>query len=98
MSKSKGLYATEIPAKVKRTAYSNPVGKVEMGFTPPTVPERAGQLHGLGPTSHAFGHPSVRGAHGFGHVAKLKHGHLRLSGLESAHRLGASVPKGKKTP
>jgi hypothetical protein len=98
MAKDKGLYATEIPAKAKRTAYKNPVGTVQMGFTPPTVPEHPGQLHGVGPTSHAFGHPSVRGAHGFGHVAHMKHGHLRLSGLESAHRLGANVTKGRKIP
>ena len=97
MAKQKGIYATEPHAKPKKIANRNPVGDVQVGVTPVTVPEKAGMAHGIGPVTQPFGHPSVRGAHGFGHVAHMKHGHLRLSGLESAHRLGAKV-KNAKTP
>lgn len=93
----KGIYSTEPVAKAKGIANRNPVGTPQLGTMPlNVVPEKAGQAHGLGPTSHAFKQPSVKGAHGFGHVAHMKHGHLRLSGLESAHRLGAPVSKPPK--
>lgn len=99
MPKRKGIYATQPLAKGKRIAATNPVGSVATGsMTPVIVPQHAGQIHGLGPVERPFGHPSVKGAHGFGHVAHMKHGHLRLSGMESAHRLGASPIKSKTAP
>ncbi len=98
MAERKGIYATQPVVKGKRITTKNPVGTVQTGsLTPVPVPQHAGQIHGLGPVERPFGHPSVKGAHGWGHVAHLKQGHLRLSGMTSAHRLGAS-PKGKKAP
>ena len=99
MAERKGIYATQPVVKGKRITTANPVGKVALGSATPTiVPQHAGQIHGLGPVERPFGHPSVKGAHGWGHVAHMKHGHLRLSGFTGAHRLGASGPKAKKAP
>jgi hypothetical protein len=99
MAKRSGIYATEPVAKAKRIANTNPVGTVATGSSQPvTVPRHPGQLHGVGPIGEPFGHPSVKGSHGFGHVAHLRHGHLRLSGDTNAHRLGVPPVKGIKTP
>lgn len=91
MPKRQGIYAEMPLAKSKKLADKNPVGQSpQLGsLIPPTVPEKAGQLHGLGPQVKQFHHPQVKGAHGYGHTASLKHGHLRLSGIAEAHRIGA---------
>lgn len=92
MPKQSGLYATQPVAKAKRLATSNPVGSPGMGsFPSPTVPAKAGQLHGLGQMEKPFREHSVKGSHGFGHVGSQKSGHLRLSGYTDAHRLGVSA-------
>jgi hypothetical protein len=93
----KGLYATEPVAKQKRIANRNPVGTPTVGnLTPPTVPQKPAELHGIGPVAHSFPTHHVKGAHGFGHIAK--HGSLRLSGDTNAHRIGGSnkPPKNPK--
>lgn len=88
--------------KGKKVSASNPVGSPspQGDFRSPTVSKKfGGQLHGLGSPTEPFREPSVRGAHGFGHVAHMKKGHLRLSGYANAHRLGAhTVGKTKKVP
>jgi len=100
MAKGKGLYATEPVAPGKKVANKNPVGSPEPvgNFRSPTVPEHAGQLHGLGPISKPFRQHQVKGAHGYGHVGGQKQGHLRLSGYTDAHRLGANTKHAFKTP
>lgn len=93
----KGLYVTEPVAKQKRIANRNPVGTPTVGnLIPPTVPQKPAELHGIGPVAHSFPTHHVKGAHGFGHIAK--HGSLRLSGVTSAHRIGGSnkPPKNPK--
>lgn len=96
--KRKGLYSTEPVAKQKRIANRNPVGTPTTvgNLTPPTVPQKPGQLHGLGPAAHNFPTRKVKGSHGFGHIAT--HGHLRLSGYTNAHRVGGpnKPPKNPK--
>lgn len=88
-SKQKGFYPTGIVAPAKRVAGTNPVGTPTLGNAKPTiVPEHPETIHGLGPVTKPFPHPSVRGAHGWGHVAKLREGHLRNSGAIGAHRIG----------
>ena len=84
----KGFYPQTLPVPAKKIAGKNPVGTPETpgNLTPPTVPKKEGVLHGLVPVTKEFGHPSVKGAHGWGHVAKL--GHHRLSGHPDAHQLG----------
>jgi hypothetical protein len=86
MPKKQGFYSTGIPGK-KGT---NPFGTVELGSAQvPTVPTPTGEIHGLGPHPKPFRKTFVKGAHGYGHLAKHREGHLRVSGSESAHRLGA---------
>jgi len=85
----KSFYPTTLSVSGKNVAGSNPVGTPATPgvLTPPNVPKKPGVLHGLGPVTKEFGHPSVKGAHGWGHVAKL--GHMRLSGHKGAHRVGS---------
>lgn len=96
----KSLYAQTIAAKPKATAYKNPVGSASPtgDFPTPVSPREAGHAHGLGPApSEPF--KQKKAAHGWGHVAHQKHGHLRLSGYADAHRLGAKViGKVRKAP
>lgn len=90
MPKRTGIYAQEPVAKASKIADRNPVGGSPQlgGLKSPTVPEKAGQLHGIGPQLKHFHHPSVRGSHSFGHTAELRQGHLRLSGVLGAHQIG----------
>lgn len=89
MPKKSGIYSKLPVAPSKRIAETNPVGKPPLGnATPPIVPQRPATLHGLGIPSRPFGHPNVKGAHGFGHVARHRSGHLRNSGVPTAHQVG----------
>lgn len=92
MAKKGGFYATELPVPAKQKADKNPYPGPQVGaLSSPTVDENPGAVHGLGtPTAH-FGHPGIKGegSRGYGHVAKLKHGALRLSGHPGAHMIGA---------
>jgi len=92
----KAPYSSGPAVPASKIAGSNPFGTVALGANaPPTVPHKPGIIHGEGPETRPFGHPSVKGAHGFGHVAKHKHGHLRMSGHVGAHRIGGvKLPKG----
>jgi hypothetical protein len=93
MPKKQGFYSTGIVAKKANS--SNPFGTVALGSAPlPTVPEATGKIHGLGAHEKPFRKTYVKGSHGFGHLAKHREGHLRLSGMANPHRLGG--PKVKK--
>lgn len=96
MPKKGSGYAQQPLVPAKKIAGTNPKGSVAVGSkTPPTVPKpTSGFPHGFGPQVTQFGHPSVTGRHGFGHIAKEHHGHLRLSGHVGAHRIGGvKLPK-----
>jgi len=94
----KSIYPTGIVAK--KAGSKNPVGTVELGSGQiPFVPTATGDIHGLGPHPKPFRKTYVKGAHGYGHLAKHRAGHLRISGMVDAHRLGAPrVKKAKTTP
>lgn len=82
-------YATTPAVPAKKITGENPVGSVTLGsLRPPTVPEKVGVAHGLGPHEHNFRHPHIKGVHGYGHLPKQHQGHLRLSGAPAAHQLG----------
>lgn len=84
----RGGFAQVPVAKPKAIAGTNPVGTVALGTATPTmVPDKQAVIHGLDVPAHTIGHPSVKGAKRYGHVAKL--GHMRLSGNPGAHRLGS---------
>jgi hypothetical protein len=76
MPKKGGFYTKEVVAPAKTRAGTNPMGTVTLGTAVPTqVPKREAVIHGLGPQTHPFGHPSVKGAHGYGRVARHHGGH-----------------------
>lgn len=88
----KPIYS-EIPVVPKKTiAGTNPMGTVALGGAKsPTVPQKASSIHGLDVPAHTFRTPSIKGAHGYGHVAKMKQGHLRVSGVPGAAKIGTKV-------
>lgn len=90
MPKKDSFYSKELPTPAKTRAGSNPLGgSIAVGAAkPPQVPAHEGVIHGLGTPSHAFKQASVKGSHGYGHVAKHRVGALRLSGSAKAHQLG----------
>ncbi len=89
MPKKAEFYSKTPVVPAKKLAGTNPMPGPQVGVLgPPTVPERPGAIHGLGtPTKH-FGHPNVKGSHGWGHVASERKGHLRISGSPKAHQIG----------
>lgn len=89
MPKKKSPYASLPAVPPKTVAGESPMPGSELGkATPPMVPESGGASHGFGPQVHQFGHPHIKGAHGYGHPLKARHGHERLSGNPLAHRVG----------
>jgi hypothetical protein len=86
----KPFYSTAPAVPEKQIAGKNPIPGPEYGsrVTSPTVPRHQG-------FTKAFG-PHVKTPHGFGHAPHAKQGHLRMSGVPTAHRLGASGIR--KTP
>lgn len=98
MANKKSIYAKTLAVPGKKIAGTNPVGAQTAvgGLTPPMVPAKSAVLHGLGPVTKPIREPQVKGSHGFGHVAKLKQGHLRMSGNPAAHRVGAGMFKSEK--
>lgn len=88
MPKKSGFYSQVPAVPVKKIAGLNPVGPSPVigSGTPGIVDTHPAVLHGI--EQHTFRHPSVKGAHGWGHVAKEKHGHHRLSGHVGAHMIG----------
>ena len=96
MPKKKGFYASEPAVPASKIAGVNPIqGPVVGSMESPTVDQHPGAIHGLGTPTRPFGHPSVHGAHGYGHVGKERHGHLRTSGHAGAHQLGIVKKKPK---
>lgn len=86
----KKFYSQTPVVPAGKIAGTNPIHGPALGSaTPSIVPAHEGVIHGL--SEHHFGHPSVKGAHGYGHVAKLRQGHHRLSGHTGAHMLGMKV-------
>lgn len=89
ISKRSSPYSSTPVVPAKKIAGKNPVpGPALGGATPTIVPTKIAFIHGFGPEARPFRHPSVHGAHGWGHVAKERHGHLRVSGNPRAHQLG----------
>ncbi len=85
----KPLYSQTPVVPAKQIAGTNPIGTVALGgATPRTVPQAQPTIHGFDTPAHTFRTPSVKGAHGFGHIAKLRQGNHRLSGVPTAHRVG----------
>lgn len=98
MPKQKGIYAETLPVPAKKIAGGTPLGTPSLGnAVSPTVPEKAGQIHGLGPQGKPVHQHGVKGVHGFGHLPHQHSGHLRLSGATDAHRLGVRA-KGPSSP
>lgn len=90
MPKSKPLYANMPVAPKKKIAATNPLGTAQLGSaTPRSVPQKEPTIHGLDIVPHSFKVPSIKGAKGFGNIAKVKQGHLRLSGNPKAHKVGS---------
>ena len=88
----KPLYSDTPVVPKKKIAGTNPVGAVSIGSPVPTsVPQKQPGLHGLDVVPHTFRTPGIKGSHGYGHVAKLKQGHHRLSGVPGAHKLGSKA-------
>lgn len=85
----KPLYSNTPVVPAKQIAGTNPVGTIALGAgMSPLTPKKQPTIHGLNVPPHTFRSPSIKGAHGYGHVAKLKQGHYRLSGVPTAHKLG----------
>jgi hypothetical protein len=86
----KPFYSKTPVVPEKQIAGKNPIPGPELGgqVTSPTVPRHQG-------FTKAFG-PHVKTPHGYGHAPHAKQGHLRMSGVPTAHRLGASGIR--KTP
>jgi hypothetical protein len=64
--------------------HDGPMKADTSGYDKPEHHERSGMSIGA---PHHIARPVV-GAHGFGHGAHQRHGHLRMSGHKAAHRLG----------
>ncbi len=90
MPRKKGFYSQTPAVSKKVMAGENPIAGPELGaMTPPTVPQRhEGATHAFGPQIHQVRPPSVKGAHGWGHLPHEKKGHLRMSGSSKAHQVG----------
>lgn len=86
----KGIYSKTPVVPAKQIAGTNPIsGPGIGGGEPRTVPQAQPTIHGFDMPAHTFRMPAVKGSHGFGHVARMKQGHLRMSGSPSAHRVGS---------
>ena len=84
----KPFYSKTPAVPEKQIAGKNPIPGPALGeFAPPMAPMHPGRTKALGPAKRA---------HGFGHPPHAKQGHYRMSGVPTAHRLGASGIR--KTP
>lgn len=87
--KPKGLYSKQPVASSKAIADKNPLGTVTVGpEVPKMVPQAPSSIHGLNVPAHSFKGASVKGSHGYGHIAKNRQGAHRMSGSPKAHRVG----------
>jgi hypothetical protein len=88
--KKKSFYSSVPKAKAGQVSDKNPIPGPPLGtrVTSPTVPPMPGATKALG--------DHVKVPHGFRHPPHAKQGHLRMSGVPTAHRLGASGIR--KTP
>lgn len=90
MPKKQGIYAKQPSVSKKKISDTNPVGTVGLGAEPSRLtPQRQPSIHGLDVPAHTFRTPSIKGSHGYGHVAKMKQGNHRMSGVPKAHRIGS---------
>lgn len=89
-----GFYDTEPHAPGNRIANKPLMPPPAQGAnTPKMVPEATGRFDGIGGAApHSF--PKAGGgAHGYGHNAIQRAGHVRLSGHTGAHRIGHGATK-----
>lgn len=83
--RTKSIYSQTPVVPKKQIAASNPMGTVSLGFGGARLaPQGPSTVHGFDVPAHSFKTPSVKGAHGYGRVAKIKRG----SGVPKPHRIG----------
>jgi hypothetical protein len=83
-----GFYDTEPHAPGNKIADKPLTPPPAIGENAPAmVPQHPGRFEGLGGAPHHFAKPPMV-AHGYGHVGRQRHGHVRLSGHSGAHRIG----------
>jgi hypothetical protein len=60
----------------------------ERGVTVAMDTDGAAHHPSMSTTAHKFAPPAAAGAHGWGHPVSQRAGHLRMSGVKGAHRVG----------
>lgn len=83
-----GFYDTEPHAPKEKIADKVPIQNASLGNDVPNiVPKTPGRFPGVSGEAHKFKGP-VGVSHGYGHAAHQRQGHLRMSGVPKAHRIG----------
>jgi len=81
MAEKKKKYYGDIPvAPAKKRADKPIIQNPSLGNDMPSVP--------FVPSPPAFGKPPIGGSHGYGHKPHQRVGHLRISDVPKAHRIG----------